>query len=295
VELFNSSPGFLDTFTAECKGKVKEESVMGILEMVVLRFVLWVVLPLALAVVLIGPQRVRGYCTRLWKWLWTQRLDPEAILTQVVKGHQQRIEGLRKVLARSEAAEAEIVRNIDKSRQATGGLEDEARAQALRDDDLGARAALYKLNFERLAIESFEAQLQRQRAHITEARRRLYLLELQLRQFEVGRSILLSQLAEARTVEQQYDIANNFDPFSAVANWQQAEGLVQEKALNARAVEQVYTDIAEIPLAHQPVQVDPAVLDAQLAELKANLSVTVGACGDDHCANGKVRQENAHK
>src|SRR5262249_47271727 len=104
-----------------------------------------------------------------------------------------------------------------------------------------------------------------------ESRRRLYLVELQLRQYEVGRSILLSQLAEAQTVEQQYAIANNFDPFSAVANWQQAEGMVQEKALTARAAEQVYTDIAEIPLAGQPVQVDSAALDAQLAELKASL------------------------
>ena len=30
--------------------------------------------------------------------------------------------------------------------------------------------------------------------------------------------------AEAQTLEQQYAIANNFDPFSAIANWQQAEG-----------------------------------------------------------------------
>ena len=92
-----------------------------------------------------------------------------------------------------------------------------------------------------------------------------------MRQYEVGRSILLSQLAEAQTVEQQYAIASNFDPFSAVANWQQAEGMVQEKALSARAVEQVYTDTAEMPLAGQPAQVDPAALDAQLAALKNEL------------------------
>jgi phage shock protein A len=128
------------------------------------------------------------------------------------------------------------------------------------------------VNLERLAVNSFQEQLTRQREHIAEARRRLYLLELQLRQYEVGRSILLSQLAEAKTVEQQYAIANNFDPFSAVAHWQQAEGMVQEKALTARAVEQVYNDVAEMPLAGQPAQVDPAALDAQLAALKTQLA-----------------------
>ena len=105
---------------------------------------------------------------------------------------------------------------------------------------------------------------------MTDARRRLHLLELQLRQYEVGRSILLSQLAEAQTVEQQYAIAKDFDPFSAVAEWKQAEGMVHEKALTARAVEQVYTDVADIPLTGQPPQVDPALLETQLAELKAS-------------------------
>jgi hypothetical protein len=95
-----------------------------------------------------------------------------------------------------------------------------------------------------------------------------------LRQYEVGRSILLSQLAEAKSVEQQYAIATNFDPFNAIANWQQAEGLVQEKALNARAFEQVYADLAEMPLAGQPAQVDHAALDAQLAALKARIIKT---------------------
>jgi phage shock protein A len=245
---------------------------MPILEAIVLRLTLWVVLPIVLVILLIGPRRVRRFAGKAWDWAWTKRLDPEEILTQVVRGHRQRIDGLRKVLARSEAAEADIVHNADKSRQSAVALDEEARSHAARGDDLGARAALYKLNLERLALKSFEDQLERQRQHVVDARRRLYLFELQLRQYEVGRSILLSQLAEAQTVEQQYAIASNFDPFSAVANWQQAEGLVQEKALSARAVEQVYSDVAEIPLAHQPAQVDPACLDAQLEELKANLA-----------------------
>jgi phage shock protein A len=241
---------------------------MGFLEAVVLRFLLWVVLPLTLVVLLIGPRRVGRWMARFWNWLWCQRQEPEAILTRVVRAHEKRVVALRAALARSESAEQDIIRNMKKSYENIANLEDEARAHVARSDDFGARAALFKVNLERSALQSFQEQKARQHQHVTEARRRLHLLELQLRQYEVGRSILLSELAEAQTVEEQYAIASKFDPFSAVANWQQAEGMVQEKALSARAAEQVYLDIAELPLAGQPAQVDPAALDAQLAELK---------------------------
>jgi phage shock protein A len=244
---------------------------MGLLEQVVLELLLWVVGPLLLIVMAVGPARARRWFGAAWSWVSHARLSPEAILARVVRRHEEHIASLRKALARLEGAETDLSRNIRKSQDNVAAQEAEARAACARDDDLGARAALYKLNLERLAVQSFEEHLSRQREHIAEARRRLYLLELQLRQYEVGRSILLSQLAEARTVEQQYAIANNFDPFSAVANWRQAEGLVQEKALSARAAERVYDDIAEIPLTGLPAQVDPSALDAQLAELKARL------------------------
>jgi phage shock protein A len=244
---------------------------IGQLLVLCLRVVLWVGLPLALIVLALGPLRVLRAVKRGWTWLWRKRLDPEEILTEIVRQHQGHIEALRQALNRSEKAEAEIIRNIATSKENIANLEEEARGHVLHADDLGARAALYKVHLERLAVSSFQEQLQRLREHIAEARRRLYLLELQLRQYEVGRSILLSQLAEAKTVEQQYAIANSFDPFSAVAHWQQAEGLVQEKALSARAVEKVYDDVAEMPLAGQPAQVDPAALDSQLAALKARL------------------------
>lgn len=242
---------------------------MGFLESVVLRLILWVCLPLAVIVFAVGPRRVGRWLRQFWAWLWQKRLEPEAILTQVVKQREKHIAALRAALVRSEAAERDIVRNMRKSDENITALQDEARSFVARDDDLGARAALYKVNLERLAVQGFQEQLDRQHEHVTEARRRLHLLELQLRQYEVGRSILLSQLAEAQTVEQQYAIATNFDPFSAVANWRQAEGMVHDKAITARAVEQVHTDIVDIPLAGQPAQIDPAALDAQLAELKA--------------------------
>ena len=124
-------------------------------------------------------------------------------------------------------------------------------------------------------MASFEQHLERQRESIAESRRRLYLLELQLRQFEVGRSILLSQLAAAKTLEQQYAIANQFDPFSAVANWSRAEGMVQDKAITARAVERVHADTNDLAAPGTP-EVDPIVLEAQLAELKARLNSQTG-------------------
>jgi phage shock protein A len=268
---------------------------MGFLETFVLRLVFWVGVPLGLIVLAVGPQRVRRWAAAFWGWLWIKRLEPEEILTKVVKLHEKHIGELKKALTRSEEAETEIARNIGKSRQNIAALEEEARAHVARGDDLGARAALYKLNLEQLAASSFQEQLARQRLHITEARRRLYLLELQLRQYEVGRTILLSQLAEARTVEQQYAIAKNFDPFNAVANWQQAEGMVQEKALNARAFEQVYSDIAEMPLAGQPAQVDPAALDAQLAELKMRLGKPLALPNGPADSTAPMRKNNEER
>jgi phage shock protein A len=237
----------------------------------ILRLALWIGLPVLLAVLAIGPGRTWQAVKRGWNWLWNRRLDPEEVLTRVVKEHESHVAALRGVLARSEAAEAEIVRNVQTSKKNIATLEKEAATMATNGDDLGARAVLYKLNLERAALDSFGAQLERQRSHIAEIRRHLYLLELQTRQYEVGRSILLSQLAEAKTVEQQAAIAAQFDPFNAVANWQRAEGMVQEKALNAKAAERVYADLVEMPLSNQPAQVDPAALDAQLAELKGRL------------------------
>jgi phage shock protein A len=175
------------------------------------------------------------------------------------------------VLGESEAAQADIVRNMRRSEESIVALELEARTAAANDDDLGARAALYKINLERLAVAGFKEQLSQQKLRIDQARRRLHLLELQLRQYEVGRSILLAQLAEAKTVEQQYALASEFDPFSAVAAWTRAEGSVQQVSQNARAVEQVLSDTADLPLNGQPVRIDPELLDAQLAELKAQL------------------------
>jgi phage shock protein A len=242
---------------------------MQFLDLVLLRLLLWIGLPALLVVVAVGPRRVWNGVKRGWHWLWKRRLEPEEVLTQVVQQHEKLVASLREVLARSEDAVADIARHIEQSEANIKKLEAETQQFAANNDDLGARATLYKLNLERAAVDSFRKQLENQRSHIDTVRRNLYLVELQLRQYEVGRSILLSQLAEAKTVEQQASIAAHFDPFNAVADWQRAEGMVQEKTINARAFERVQADLMDLPLANPAPAVDTADIDAQLAELKA--------------------------
>jgi phage shock protein A len=241
------------------------------MELFLLRVLVWVVVPLLLVAVALGPARSWRILRKAWGWLEDRRHEPTEVLNRVVREHEKNIRALREVLRQAEAAQADIVRNNSRSEDSIAALEQEARAMVRGGDDLGARAALYKLNLERLAVQGFQTQLTQQKARIDQTRRRLHLLELQLRQYEVGRSILLSQLAEAKTVEQQYALANQFDPFSAVAAWVRTEGSVQEAAQNARAAEQVLNDTADLPLSGQPVRIEPEMLDAQLTQLKAQM------------------------
>jgi phage shock protein A len=230
-----------------------------------------VVVPLLLVGLAVGPARSWRFLRRCWAWVEDRRHEPTEVLNRVVREHEKNIKALREVLRGAEAAQNDIARNLRRSEENITALELEARTLAGGGDDLGAKAALHKLNLERLAVAGFRAQLGQQKERIDQARRRLHLLELQLRQYEVGRSILLSQLAEAKTVEQQYALASQFDPFSAVAAWVRAEGAVQQASQSARAVEQVFHDTADLPLTGQPMRIDPELLDAQLAELKAQL------------------------
>ena len=248
---------------------------MRLIELFLLRTFLLVGLPLLLAVLLVGPRRLWGGVQRGWHWLWRRRLEPEEILAQVVRQHEASVEAVKHVIDQAEAAEKEIVRGIEQGEQNIAALEEESNRLAAQGDEEGAKEALYKLNLEKLALESFREQLASQRHVIAENRRRRFLLQLQLRQYEVGRSILLSQLAEAEQVEQQYAIARQFDPFNAVADWQRAEAAVQEKALNAKALERVQSDIAEMS-AGQPAEVDPALVEAQLAELRSKAAQSNG-------------------
>ncbi len=232
--------------------------------MVLLRVILWGVIPLFLLVVAIGPRRLSAF----WGWLWGGKLAPAEVLDRVVQDHQTRIARLKAVLDQSDRTQAEIQQNVRKSEENIAALEGEARRAVQREDDDEARAALAKIALERQAIQGFREQWKHHKERITSARRRLHRLELQLRQYEVGRAILLNQLAEAQTVEQQYELANQFDPTGAIAEWQRAEDNVQAVSENARAVEQVMNDTTTSPLDGQAGRIDPAEVDAQLALLK---------------------------
>jgi phage shock protein A len=230
-----------------------------------------VVAPLLLVIAAVGPARIGRFLQRIWSWFTDSRHEPAAVLDRVVSEHEKNITALREVLKQTEAAQEDLVRNSRRSNDNIAALEREARDAVRSGDEVAARAALYKINLERLAAQGFQTQLEQQKTRIDRTRRRLHLLELQLRQYEVGRSILLSQLAEARTVEQQYALANQFDPFSAVAAWVRTEGDVRQTACDARAAERILDDSAELPLSERPAVIDPEMLDAQLAELKVKM------------------------
>jgi phage shock protein A len=242
---------------------------MGFVEYFLLRLLLWIGLLTALIALAVGPRKLRSSIKRIWSIAFRKRLDPEEILTNVVLQHEQHVKAVREAVGKAEAAEAALRANLKQSEEHVPVLEAEAKRLASDGDELGARAALYKKQLEQSAIGNFREQLERHCVMIAESRHRLFMLELQLRQYEVGRSILLSQLAQAEKTEEQYAIARQFDPFNAVANWQQAEGLVLEKSLNARAKERVYVDTTDMDVSYPTSAIDPAVLEAQLADLRA--------------------------
>jgi len=241
---------------------------MRFFELLLVRSVLFVGLPLLLVVLAVGPQRFWKNLKRGWTWLWRRRLEPEEILTQVVDQYEKLVVSLQDVLAKSEVVEKEIIENIATSEQNMMALEAETTELTAGQDELGTRAAVYKLNLEQQAMVGFRKQLDQLRGQIAESRKRLFMVELQLRQYEVGRSILLTQLAEAKGAEQQYAIASQFDPFNAVADWQRAEGMVQEKALFARAKERVHADMSD-PVGDAAIDLNADALEANVAELRA--------------------------
>jgi len=242
---------------------------MAFVEYFLLRLLLWLGLLSALVALAVGPRRLRSGIKRIWSIVFRKRLDPEEILTNVVLQHEQHVKAVREALGKAEVAEAALRANLKQSEEHVPVLDAEAKRLASEGDELGARAALYKKQLEQSAIENFREQLERHCGMIAESRHRLFMLELQLRQYEVGRSILLSQLAQAEKTEEQYAIARQFDPFNAVANWQKAEGLVLEKSLNARAKERVYVDTTDMDVRYPSSAIDPAVLESQLADLRA--------------------------
>ncbi len=234
------------------------------IEFFILRLILWICLPIALGVLAIGPARVKRECRKLWQWISDKRQPPETILANVVKQHQQHLAQNRKSLQQAEATEKEIRNNLEHSQLSLELLNAERQKLDARGDHLAANAAKYKQTLEQSAVETFTKQLEKQRELIIEAQRRLFETELQLRQYEVGRNILLSQLAAAKNVEQQYAIVDQFDPFNALSDWRKAETMIHERLLRASAVEHVREDLSRL-------MKDPAErpFDAKIIDLPA--------------------------
>src|SRR5438105_7380321 len=135
---------------------------MRFIELMMLRGVLWVGIPLLLFVLAVGPRRVRGALLRVRKWLFERPLDPQEVLTRVVRQHEEHVAALREALKQAEATEQEIAQNIRLSEDSITVQEREARERLRQGDELGARAALFKLNLESQAIETFQHHRERQ-------------------------------------------------------------------------------------------------------------------------------------
>src|SRR5260370_5135232 len=103
---------------------------MLFLEVFLLRFAVWFGLPVLLLVLVLGPRRVGRAVARGWRWFWNKRLEPEDILTSVVKQQQQHVVALRQVLERCEAAEMDIARNLGQSKDNIGKLGEQAKRDA---------------------------------------------------------------------------------------------------------------------------------------------------------------------
>jgi phage shock protein A len=216
---------------------------LRLFEYLLLRGLLVLGLPALLALLALGPAKCRAIVGGLWAGLWWRKQEPEEVIEEVLRQYRGMVAALNQSLERAHAADATLERNIRQSEANLEQLELESRTAAHRDGGLEERGVRFKIDLERRALDSFREQRTRHARQIDEIRRNLYAAELQLRQYEVGRELLLSQLAEAKSVEQQYRIASEFDPFSAVANWRKAENMVEEKQMTARVIGRVEADL----------------------------------------------------
>lgn len=216
---------------------------LRLFEYLMLRGLLVLGLPALLAVLALGPAKCRAIVGGFWAGLWQRKQEPEEVIEEVLRQYRGMVAALNQSLERAHAADETLERNILQSESNLEKLEQESRRAARHDDGLEERGVLFKIDLERRALESFREQRARHARQVDEIRRNLYAAELQLRQYEVGRELLLSQLAEAKSVEQQYRIASEFDPFSAVANWRKAENMVEEKQMTARVIGRVEADL----------------------------------------------------
>jgi phage shock protein A len=238
---------------------------MQFFEWVILRLVLFVGIPTIVAVVVLGPSRVERILSRWWNWFWGKRYEPEQLLAEVVRKHQDQVAAHKRTVEIAEAAERDAERNHRKSEAEIASLEKKARQAVRSGDDLGARAILLKLNLERRQAAKSQEEWDRRRLETVEERKKLYLLELELRQFEVGRESFLQQVATAATMDQQLAVARNFDPFNTIAAWRRSEETDDKLVVPSSGCS------APPPLQGGITNAASSEIDLQIAELKAQL------------------------
>src|SRR5262249_53768868 len=112
-----------------------------VMEWFLLRALAWVLAPLLLITLAVGPKRTWQAVRKSWTWLPDRRHEPTEVLNRVVREHEKSIRALREVLQQAESAQADIVRNCRRSEESIAALEREARDMVRSNDDLGARAA----------------------------------------------------------------------------------------------------------------------------------------------------------
>jgi len=227
-------------------------------ELVVLRLVLLVGLPLVACVLIFGPARVEQSLVRAWNWFWGRRYEPERLLRLTVRQQEQLVASRRLQAQRAEAMLADSTAVLQKSETDIANLDKKAERLALTGDDLGARAALLKLHLERYQAAKLLEQWRVAQHKNAEIRRELYGAELQLRQYEVGRELFLSQAADLRTIKEQLAMARDFDPFHSIADWR-----------TTRASDGALSVPASVSLALPPAEPDPELIEQQLLNLKS--------------------------
>src|SRR3954454_9317673 len=97
------------------------------MELLLLRLLFWVVVPLLLIGLAIGPARSWRMLRRCWAWVDERRHEPTEVLSRVVREHEKNIKALREVLRQAETTHNDIVRNMRRSDENIAALEAEAR------------------------------------------------------------------------------------------------------------------------------------------------------------------------
>src|SRR5215471_14768633 len=103
---------------------------MQFVELIALRLVLLVGLPLLACVLIFGPARVEKRLVRAWNWFWGKRYEPEQLLRRVVEKQHELIAARRRLAERAESTLAELAASLRRSETEIANLETKAKRLA---------------------------------------------------------------------------------------------------------------------------------------------------------------------